>query len=634
MAAGTVLALLVSTAALTLRARSQPGETDIPRTGGTALSTDRTISVRFPSGGVGEGTRVRVQTERDAPAPPDLVQPLALPFSITATKGTAHQGTVSYAYGDLPDGLTADRVVMMVYDEKARTWQFLETGVRDGRVIATWPHFSLGFIGFLDGAFTAAGWAWDKVRAKAGVQVRNLATVSGKVGEGLVGLVGGTVHSVKCRKTKADFAYLTTNINGGHMSRPPLTACAEPPDKDSEYVLRIGNRYPYPYLLKLPAGVRLDWRDLDLGGTDLLDLAVQYVQSLRDLALVPGGGEVALRVSPDADHVFRVTADAESLTVAVKMISLAVIAPAAGRSAAVAAFQAEMKALDTALSTARRAGSTKFTLADFAEAVGWHSRAHRLERAARNSTLATSIEAFFEIVNGVDCVLRLGKKAFQEDAHGTDGIHRLASWAAAAGPQCLQTALARFLKATEAPANSLLSPRAQTRKGVALAKEIVGVVQDLPLVVSSLEVRVIERLSLGRFDYKRAALTISRGEGTYPVGRLLRDNAIWKVTFDRFKIADGKLTAYYVWHNKSRQPQTTRCHARGVVSTFIRLPSGSSIPPASVQCPGTGQTVITLIPGGGSRTDWSAWDVTEHKGRPFDLLWFDQVVGGLIIPPF
>jgi hypothetical protein len=517
--AAAAVALLVTPAACT---RHPKDGTPVGAGGGTVSSGDHAVRVVFEPGQADDGTRVTVDTGGDGPPPPVAVDPLTRPFDITAGAGHIRAGRVTVHFGRLPDGISPATVRLFI-DDGNNGWQALPTvlDTATGDATATFPHFTKGFFGTVSGwggtvagaTGKAASWSWDKVKQGG----RGIADHKGEIAKAVasvpLALIGGTTDSVKCDKKDPAWTFRGTNGEGGHMNFAPLTGCAEQAASSGTVLVRVGDRYPYPYLLSLPRGVvGPGWRDI-AAGADLSDLLATMTWSRWDRVVVPGGNQTQVTFEPGASTPATLGGYSDPSTVALKILALLATIASAGDSAAIKAeVEAEWEALYAARAAATQAGRTDVTLAEVAERSGWDSALARKERKLQRSQAADMVDLVFATVDLLNCGFRVIETVARGETDAGKFVWSLvtemvkkcwAPWASKAAPAAVD-AVARQLDG-----------EGQAEMTKALAAALVDQVQDLPGIAGAVGSAVA---NVGTpFDYAHAELQVTGGGAFAPI---------------------------------------------------------------------------------------------------------------------
>ena len=482
-------------------------------------SADHSVSVHASTGQAEQGTQVQITTGGDGAPPPPLFRPLTRPFDIKVTAGRLRAGTVTVR---IPEGtaLSQPGNVVMLIQHGSSGWQLLRTTVNIGAGTATarWPHFSKGWLGIFDPLFSpvAAGaqWSWQKVKAGASWVGDEAAALGKFVGGGALALLGGTMRSVKCTPDSKDWAFAGTNADGGHMTFPPLDGCAEPADsKTGSWRVHVGNKYPYPYLLDLPAGTAPPYFSDMPASTDLPDWLLSYVWGMHDHVVIPGGGNSIIRLGPTSASHVEMSAVTDPSTLAVKVLSLVALFYSAGDTAAMKAEVAsEKEALDQAFIASRERGDTTMTLSDYIYETGWDSPIARKQRKLATTTTAAAADQVFNDVDLLNCAI--GVRAKYRATNG--GV---AAAVEAVLDQMLDKCWPNWAKATvlntAAGVTASQSPDARAAESAHLIKGLIEQAKDIPRLALGSDSAFLKLISHNRFDYTKVALQASRAGVTH-----------------------------------------------------------------------------------------------------------------------
>jgi hypothetical protein len=522
---------------------SHDSEQSLDNAGGTVTSADHSVSVHATTGQADQGTRVQIATGRGGAPPPPLFRPLTRPFDIKVTAGRLRSGTVTVR---IPEGTTLSQPgnVVMLIQHGSSGWQLLRTTVNVGARTASayWPHFSKGWLGTFDPLFspvaTAEQWSWRQVKAGASWAGDEAKAFGKFIGGGALALLGGTARPVKCTPDSQDWTFAGTNSAGGHMTFPPLDGCAEPEDQNTgSWRVHVGNRYPYPYLLDLPAGTAPPYFSDIPASTDLSDQILSYVWGMEDHVVIPGGGNNIVRLGPtQASHV-EMNAMTDPSTLAVKVLSLAALYYTGGDTAAMKAeIRAETEALDQAFIASRKQGDTTMTLSDYIYETRWDSPLARKQRKLAATTTAAAADQFFNDVDLLNCAL------------GVRAKYRAANGGAAAAmqavldqmlDQCWPTWARATVLNTVAGATASQNPDAQAAESAHVVKGLIEQAKDIPRLALASDSALLKFMSHNRFDYTKVALQASRAgivtEQFRPFG-LSQGNFTWQAQDDQVMI--------------------------------------------------------------------------------------------------
>jgi hypothetical protein len=452
---------------------------------GTAASHDDTVRVTFDD----SDTHGRIDIRDDGPPLPAIFEPIAPLFDIT-TGGTATTGTVTVTFDNLAPDVDPARIVMLV-EERPNLWQTLDTTVDLGTRTATahWPHFSRGVLACINPTTDFGSWGWNNLRKRAKCAAPAVANVTETVEKSLLPLLGGTSKNVTCKPSGTDWTFTNSR----------LTGCAATRDTGGGWPAKIGNQYPYPMLVALPAGV---------SGPGALDLAldqnpaeliVTMGWSLTDRTVVPGGGEVPLRLDDKTAGKLTFDGHLDETTLALKALIIAATILSRGQAAELrAAARAEQKIFAEQL----RAGIDKtgkpYYNSDFAQDTGWHSPAARKERLAAVGGTALMLWAYVDLTQ---CSILAGREL--ANTAYVDAVQKMLGKCWPAFASDATTALMKH-------ATTQLVPTANLERITTIVGDVIDQIRDIPRLAAANAARKLKLSTANRIDPTRATLTATR----------------------------------------------------------------------------------------------------------------------------
>ncbi len=480
----------------------------IGKGGGTATTSDKALSVTFASGQLAADTHVALSRDvDDAPPPVDGFAPLDQPFDIHLDK-TATGGTVTAHY-DLPAGIAVDTSKIVMFIEDSGQWRIVPATVDPTKrtVTGSWPHFSKGHTAWYDPAFKvgdAASWSWKKVKSGANWVGDRTADAAKAVVAGAVGLTGGTTDTARC---STDSKYWQITNSAG------MTGCVEARDDQQRWPARVNDRYPYPLKVKLPAGTTAPgWTDL-LDTHDPIDLVIAMIASRGDQRIVPAGKTVPLHLTGDAPAEVRLTATIDPYTVSARAVELIVAAVTAGITAeSLAAARTTIATLESELETefltARKAGHTHYTLAEYInDTQSQNSLVQMRKRALRNATAAYAISQFFDLLDLGECLAAQVKTAAASTGsfakQVSTGINLMIN-------TCFHDYAEKAIRTTYRTTVALLDPATQAAQLEDPVKGMLSQVKTIAPVVGTGISEGLKTITLGGVDLTHAQVVLSR----------------------------------------------------------------------------------------------------------------------------
>lgn len=515
---GAVVAVAVALLIVMVTGRqADSGVAEIGANGGTARSANGDVVVRFGKGEADPETRVAVRSDRSGPPPPPMVEPLTRPFEIEAESGAIRRGTVTVRLDGLRRPKDAEGVVMVIDDGRGG-WRALDTAVDVGKGTATarWPHFSRGFVGRLTAPFNVAAaaganavnWSWDKMADSAEAVREFAADAKDAAIDGAVAITGGTTDSVKCSPASQEWTFRGTNAQGGHQNFAPLTGCAEPSEgRPPRWRVKVGDRYPYPFLLSMPAGVVGPGFLQSAASGDLVDALISVAWGMNDRVVVPGGGETVVELGPTDRMYLELSGFVDPSTLAVKALAVAALIASRGASAEVrAALRAEVKALEAAFIADRKAGRTDRTLAEFIKETDWNSDLARRQRAASGAQAAAGVATAFAVIDHLNCLVALGGDVSRaEDVRAA--VRTVASEMI---DRCWPSFADAIVRVATDETLAQLDPHRKQAEQKRLIEGLLEQAQDIPRLAAAAHASVVFSHSGGHFNYLTATLQIDR----------------------------------------------------------------------------------------------------------------------------
>jgi hypothetical protein len=479
--------------------------------GGTVTTGDGTVSVAFRPGEADAGTRVDITTGGAGVAPPPaMVRPLGQPFAITPAGGRARTGTVTVRYGHLPASARPAQIVMVINDGAGKGWQLLNTTttVATGSATAVWPHFSRGFLGYLDPLFNplrnGTSWTWGEIKPGVDWLGQEYANYLKWEAGGTLKIFGGNPDNVRCPEKSDVWGFVGTNLAGGHMNLPPLNGCAEAADGATGMSrVNIGNHYPYPYLLTLPSGVHANWRDIVTNtGLGVPETLLNFVLARFNRVIVPGGGQAVVQFDPSVPYGTRITGLIDPITEVLKVVALAALFVSRGDTAADAvALKAEKDALEEKLLT-----DPAYSLSNFIFDTRWDSKTARKERELAFKGNVGALDELFNTIDLLSCAYQQLDIATQQAGGNGNGWDAVSAAVDGLSKTCWPVWVKATVDISVGAALKNADPATKAKEGVKLAQGVLSQLQDLPQVSLAADAAQIKFLSRGHFDYLHAAL--------------------------------------------------------------------------------------------------------------------------------
>lgn len=500
VAAVVVLAGAVSAYAV-YAVHQRGGSTAVGTHGGTVTSDDGTVRVAFGEEDARPGTRVRIDVFEDGPTVPDVLEPIAPMFDVAVTQGSASGGTVSARFDGLAPDVDAAQIVMLIED-RPNEWRMLDTTVDLAAGVATarWPHFSRGMLACLNPFTDFGSLGWGSLKKRAKCAKPNLEKLAGAVTSALLPLVGGTAKNAACDPSGTDWTFADIRTGAGTTVGPVLTGCTGPLDGQGHaWPAKIGNQYPYPMLVSLPKGVSGPGA-LDLAeDADPAELLVAMGWSLVDKAVVPGGGEVPIRMADNAGDRLTFDGVLDPTTLAVKAVVIAATVVTRGESAELrAAARAEERLFVEQLKAGMDKAGKPYYNSDFAADTGWHSKSARDQRRAAVGNGATALWSYIDLVQcGIAAVKELKDKSYGS------AVKELVL-------KCWPNFVAGIAEYAIGREVDELDPTARVEKVKVLTGELIDNVQDLPRLATGNAAMQLFTLTGGKVDITRATLNATR----------------------------------------------------------------------------------------------------------------------------
>ena len=500
------------------------GSAGIDEDGGTVRSGDGRVVATFAPGDVDPGTTISVVSDVAAPPPPVQIAPLGPAFAIDPTAGHARQGRVTVSYQALPENVPAEDVVMLILD--GAQWEILDTEVDPvaKTATATWPHFSIGGLGFLDpyidltetvadGISDFAGWTWDQANAAFDWTVAQGKELVGQIASLELAIVGGTTDSPTCTPVGDEWSFTATSPGAGLPA--PMAGCAAEGDGDG-WDAKLGNHAPVPYLIGLPAGMTVDLGDIIDAGYDLPDTAVALALATQDQAIVAAGKTLGVHIDPSAGTDILLRGHLDPYTLAVKVLMVVAAYYSRGESAAATTeMKVALKASAEELYAAR-AASGKPLLSDIAKTLGHYSDHAKADRAAGITTGVKTVDLAFNYLDLAGCGLAVGRKAAEDVASGrVDQPSDLAAAVTDAVGVLLGDCYPTFIKGVFTIFKQQLDPKNQAKASSKIAEAAVE--QAKSVITVGLAGQLNRLREYTGIDYTSAGLDLHRS-GSAPGG--------------------------------------------------------------------------------------------------------------------
>lgn len=483
--------------------------------GGTARSGDGQVTVKFSPGQATPGALVRVASHVDlAAAPADLVRPITQPFEVSLLSGSATSGSVTVTYPAVVPADERDLVVIVLRDKNPARWRVLPTtpDASGTRFTATWPHFSLAYLGVFDPFFSAGDsvvtgtrdasrWAWGGVHETWDWGADRLRSATSSIARSLLPLYGGSLASVQCENPSSDWSFTGVNGNGGPMSVPALMGCASAPRVDGSYPATVGNHYPYPYLVTLAPGV-----SIDAGSTvtDPVESFLQLFWARNDRVVVGGGQQVSLDLARAAPSVQYLSASTDWRTVTIKAAMLAALVLTRGETAEVASAYRQIALEEENALYAARAASDGGLFESVVSRASLDSDIARRQRAESTTLTSAQITLVFDTLQLLDCTLTAANTVQKEQGSGASPLTLDATAWEAAKSECFPVWSNGVAKAMLGAAKDVALGTAQRELAAALISQL----KELPDVFSAVNAGFLAKLSHGQFDYTNVRLRV------------------------------------------------------------------------------------------------------------------------------
>ena len=424
------MSLMVAAGVVILTRHSGSSDTTtIGVLGGTATSTDGQVSVTFSPGELAADTSIHMITDdRSAPPPPAGVVPAAPPFSITPAGDGSHQGSVTVQAPKLPDGVDPSTMVMMVSEGSG--WRALETAVdpTTHAVTAYWPHFSKGFIGvpgWIGDAFNAAKngtkqaaqWSWDNFKDGLAVVGRATKELTAKLAALTVGMLGGTLEHPHCDTSAEEWKVTAQAPN--ELLPSALEACIEEREPNGSWKMKVVNHFPFPFMLKLPPNVSVNWDQLiNEAEYPIEDAVIATAEGMLDRTMVYGGKTLEIEIHGNANPTLDLNGFIDPISMGLKAIMLALTVFTAGESTAAMESMHSVLDLEVKALVEAQVRSGDSLMSEVVSQELWNNavqRSARAEEIEKTVTLPGAADLYFTAMDLVNCGLGVYHYFTEED---------------------------------------------------------------------------------------------------------------------------------------------------------------------------------------------------------------------------